>query len=221
MGIIFAALLQQRGILALHASTVAINNEAVAFLGWKGMGKSTTAAFLYRRGHTMISDDIVAIESLATGSSSILPGIPSFKLMPETVACVLGDNPNHLSQIHTGAEKRFRSSSDNFLKSSIPIKAIYLLADGTRTQTQLLKPQEAISSLIAHTYLARFGEQLLQNNQAITNLRQCSNIVNHVPVFRLERPRALDLLDSLAELIESESAISPQIREKPFSANLP
>src|SRR5262245_5340416 len=55
-----AMVLHQRGILAIHASVVAINNQsAVAFLGEKGWGKSTLAAALHARGHTFLSDDLL------------------------------------------------------------------------------------------------------------------------------------------------------------------
>lgn len=204
IGIVMAALLQQRGNLVLHASAVSVSNEAVVFLGWKGAGKSTTSAMMYGRGHTMISDDIVAIENTEIETPSVAPGFPHFKLMPETAASVLGDDPETLSRVCTGLEKRFRSSSDNFLKSKIPLRAVYVLDEGKHMQAQLLRPQEAITALIANTYLARYGKQLIQNNHAISNLRQCSNIVNHIPVYRLLRPRSLNLLEGLAELIESQ-----------------
>ena len=66
-----------------------------------------------------------------------------------------------------------------------------------------LTPQESISTLIANTYLARYGDQLLQNDQAKLNLRQCVNVINQVPVYRLERPKSFDLLSDLARLIEA------------------
>jgi hypothetical protein len=204
IGIVMAALLQQRGKLVLHASAVSVNDKAVVFLGWKGAGKSTTSAMMYGRGHTMISDDIVALENVEIGAPLVAPGFPHFKLMPETAASVLGDDSETLSRICTGLEKRFRSSSNNFLKKEILLQAIYLLEEGDQLEAQVLRPQEAITTLIANTYLARYGKQLIQKNHAVTNLRQCSNIVNHIPVYRLVRPKSFDLLDNLAELIESQ-----------------
>lgn len=209
IGIALAALLQQRGMLVLHASAVSIGVGAVALLGWKGRGKSTTAAMLYKRGHPVISDDIVAMENIESGIPLIVPGFPNFKLMPETVVSVLGGNPDVLSECYTGAEKRFRPVSDNFSQEKVPLKAIYVLEDGADLKAELLKPQDAITTLIANTFLARYGKQLLQNEQAIANLRQCSNVVNHTPVYRLERPRSIDLLGDLAELIESQCKAEP------------
>ena len=207
IGIALAALLQQRGMLVLHASAVCVGGEAIVFVGWKGAGKSTTTAMLYKRGHPMISDDIVAIENAEVAAPLVAPGFPNFKLMPETAASVFGDDPDTLSQVCTGLEKRFRPSSDNFLSGKMPLKAIYALEEGTDMRAQVLKPQEAITTLIANTFLARYGKQLLQNKEAIKNLWQCSNIVNRIPVYRLQRPKSFHLLDDLAELIESHSAV--------------
>lgn len=206
IGIVLAALLHQRKMLVLHASAVSISGEATVFLGWKGAGKSTTAATLYERGHSMISDDIVAIEINETGVPLIYPGFPNFKLMPETAASIFGDDPNSLPQVCSGLEKRFRHSSNNFLNDKIPLKIIYALEDGEYLRAQVLNPQQAITTIIANTYLARYGKNLLQNEEAVRNLRQCSNIVNSIPVCRLERSKSLHTLKELADLIESESA---------------
>lgn len=204
IGVVFATLLQQRGMLVLHASAVAVEGAAVAFLGQKGKGKSTTAALLHQRGHPVISDDVVAVRFAESGLPSVAPGFPSFKLLPDTISA-LGDDPAALTQCYDGAEKRFRSFSDNFSHEEIPLKAVFCLAESKKIQSKLLEPQQAVTTLIANTYLARYGEQMFLNGEAITNLRQCSNIVNRIPVYHLERPKSFHRLKEFAELIELQS----------------
>jgi len=46
LGPVLAILLHYRGLLVLHGSAVVINDRLTLFLGDRGMGKSTTAAFL-------------------------------------------------------------------------------------------------------------------------------------------------------------------------------
>jgi hypothetical protein len=59
LGSAMAILLQQRGLLVLHASCVAIDDQAIAFLGVSGAGKSTMAsAFHYMHGYPLITDDL-------------------------------------------------------------------------------------------------------------------------------------------------------------------
>ena len=58
LGSAFGALLHQRGILALHGSTVKVGDGCVVFLGRSGMGKSTLATILARRGYPCLGDDV-------------------------------------------------------------------------------------------------------------------------------------------------------------------
>jgi ABC-type multidrug transport system fused ATPase/permease subunit len=60
LGPALGVLLHQRGVLALHASSVLLDRGVVAFLGRSGAGKSTMAAALHRRGHALVADDITA-----------------------------------------------------------------------------------------------------------------------------------------------------------------
>src|SRR2546421_12252878 len=106
-GAVLAILLHQRGLLVLHASAVGINGSAVAFIGGKGQGKSTTAATIYARGHKLLADDVVALDMNNSGGPMVLSGIPQFKLWPEAVSS-LGDNPELLPKIFSGCEKRAR-----------------------------------------------------------------------------------------------------------------
>ena len=204
VGIVLATLLHQRRMLVLHASTVNINGRGATFLGQKGKGKSTTAALLYKRGHAVISDDITAIEFTEDKLPVVTPGFPDFKLLPDTISA-LGDDPNAFAECYDGAEKRYRSLSDNFLQNKIPLKSVFFLAEGDNLRLDILKPQEAVTVLIANTYLARYGDKLFTNSQVMANLAQCSNVVNHIPVYRLERPKSFHLMKDLAELIELHS----------------
>ena len=69
----FAALL--RGLEILHASAVAIEGGAIAFLGRAGSGKTSAALELTRRGAAFVADDVLA---LARAGEVLLaqPGTP-------------------------------------------------------------------------------------------------------------------------------------------------
>lgn len=51
LGTVFATLLRLRCLFVLHASSVNINGSAIAFSGFKGYGKSTTAMAFYNEGY--------------------------------------------------------------------------------------------------------------------------------------------------------------------------
>jgi len=84
LGTIFATLLRLRGLFILHASSVNINGSAVAFSGFKGYGKSTTAMVFYNEGYPIVADDYISIEFDHENIPTISPGFPSLKLSNES-----------------------------------------------------------------------------------------------------------------------------------------
>lgn len=55
--------LNLRGESILHASAVAVGDEALAFIGASGMGKSTLATLLCSAGATLVTDDVLRLHS--------------------------------------------------------------------------------------------------------------------------------------------------------------
>ena len=66
-GTVTAFLLALRGETVLHASAVAIDGAAVAFVGQSGRGKSTIAALLCVAGAELVTDDVSDRRSRTTG----------------------------------------------------------------------------------------------------------------------------------------------------------
>ena len=114
LGMVLAAVLQQRGLLVLHASAVAFNGDAVAFLGGSGWGKSTLAATLYARGHPLVADDLVAVDVGGRENPIVLPGFPQLKLLPEAAAASLGDDAELLPRLASGFDKRSHRAANEF-----------------------------------------------------------------------------------------------------------
>lgn len=202
LGVVLSVLLHQRGLMVLHASAVAIEGQAVAFLGNKGEGKSTTAAMLYARGHSLVADDAVVLDFANPQCPKVIPGFPQFKLWPEAAA-MIGEDPEALPRLIPGLEKRARQIADRFSTSSLPLKGIYLLGSGSLAQLEPLQPQQALLHLIAHTYVSRFGNKLLSAEKANVHLGQCAKLVRAVPIYLLRRPGHLSALPLAAELIEA------------------
>lgn len=205
LGIGLSAVLQQRGILGLHASAVALHGGAVAFLGHKGQGKSTIAATLYARGHALVGDDLVAVDINDLGHSLVLPGFPQLKLMPEAVTAALGDDPTQLRQLVSGYEKRGRVATAGFSLARLPLKRIYILEEGETLAIEPLKPQDALLNVLGQSYPARIFRQDLQGEEAARNFTQCAAVAKQVPTFRLKRPKSLTLLPATAQLLEEHT----------------
>jgi hypothetical protein len=202
LGVALGVLLHQRGLLTLHASAVAVDGAAVAFLGGKGAGKSTTAAALHIRGYSVVADDVVALDVGDTASPMLLPGVPRLKLWPE-VAALLGDEPDALPRIHPQLEKRARLVAYESPQVPLPLRCIYVLAEGTHLAVETLQAREIFLEMVGHSYALRF---LGTAGVTASHFHQCVRLANSVPVRRLKRPRSLSALPGVARLVREHFA---------------
>ena len=199
LGAAIGTLLHQRGYTVLHASAVAINNNAVVFTADKGRGKSTMAAALHARGHDLIADDVVAIDFDAREQPIVYPAFPQLKLWPDAVAH-LGQNPDDLPKLSNKFEKREYISKADFVKQPLKLQQIFVLGQDDEIAVKQLFPQQIILYLLRNTYVARFGATLLPRDTS--QLSKLSKLVNHVSINRLVRPKSLELLSQVAETVE-------------------
>lgn len=97
LGPVLGFVLRLRGITCLHASAVAVGDQAIALVGTPGAGKSTTAAAFACLGYGVLSDDVVALAD--EGDRFIVqPGYPRVNLWPNSV-CALFDSADSLPRI--------------------------------------------------------------------------------------------------------------------------
>lgn len=202
LGPALALLLFQRGLLVLHASAIAVDGSAVAFLGDSGQGKSTTAAAFHASGYPVVADDLVPVE-VRSGRPLVFPGFPQLKLWPEAAAAV-GISPEALPRLSAGEEKRSRCLAGAFWVDPLPLRAIYLLAEGEPLQIEPLRAGEALIDLIRHSY----GIRLIHAIAASSHLKQCAGIAGEVPIRRLIRPCSLPQLTDLVQAVEEDLSSS-------------
>jgi hypothetical protein len=201
LGAALATLLYQRGKFVLHASAVAVGDGAAIFIGNKGHGKSTTAAMLCSRGHQLLADDIVAIDTEENSRYAVLPGFPQFKLYPDSVTATFSHNPEKLEEVGANMVKR-SLRVENFCQRQLPLRAVFTLGFRDGVSIRRLASQEAIKYLIVHTYMARFSTDWVRNGIAASNLQQSANVAAQVPVYQLERPRDFSALEEVALAVE-------------------
>lgn len=197
----FGVLLHQRGYLVLHASAVAINGVAVAFLGDKGWGKSTLSAALYARSHPLLSDDLVTITNDKDGSPMVIPGYPQFKLWPEALES-LGSNPENLPRIRPELEKRAQRVESGFSHTPCPLGCIYLLSNSAELSIEPVAIQPAFLQLVRHSYVARYGRAFLTGPGGSRHMEQCAWLARRVPIRLLKRKPDLSALSDTAVMIE-------------------
>src|SRR5262249_15929080 len=69
----------KQGFEPLHATAVVVGDQAVAFLGESGHGKSSLAACFLEAGHRLLTDDLLLLQE-AHGRIIAYPGPPRIKL---------------------------------------------------------------------------------------------------------------------------------------------
>jgi hypothetical protein len=201
LGMALAAIIQQRGLLALHASAVSVGGRAVAFLGAHRLGKSTTAAAMCARGHTLLADDLAVLD-LSGRAPLVLPGFPQLKLFPDAAAASLGDDPDRLPPLAAGFAKCGRPVGEGFSLDPVPLRAIFLLDFSPHREIEPTGPQEAVTHLIGQSYVARVFKNELRGAEAARNLLQCARVAKDVRVSWLRREPSLGVLADLAREVE-------------------
>lgn len=176
LGTVFALLLIYRGLAALHASMVAIDGRAVAFVGDKGAGKSTLAAAFHRHGYDLVADDILAVE-LSAPELLAQPGFIHMKLWPDAIAA-LGDDPARYPPQHPEVPKRTMGLDQGVATQPVPLRGIFLLQCGAELAVRRCSPRAAFCELLPHWSGARLSREVLEHLGFQTQFEYCLAIAN-------------------------------------------
>lgn len=203
----FGAVLHQRRILTLHASSFAVRGGAVALVGAKHAGKSTTAAVFSAQGYPIICDDVLAIRP-ESDTVLVSPGERSFKLWPNSVPAARITDPEELPPVHAHTLKRVYQV-DQSCPERLPLRLIYLLDYCTNADcdphTESASGADAYLALAANTYAFQF----LGNKGAKDwHVQTLARLVKNVPVRRLRRPPDLERIDEVVECVEEDIGMS-------------
>jgi hypothetical protein len=199
LGPVMALLLHQRGLLVLHGSAVKIKDEAIAFIGYRGIGKSTTAINLCKKGYPLITDDILAISFDENGKPYIYPGYHHVRLSEDSYNHIK-DETNILTPIRTIVGKVFCDASHGFSQEPLMLNRVYSLERGNQTEIFTLNSKKTLMDLIIHSVANR----IFQVNDQAKNLTQCANLINNVPIRRLEINHSFKDISKLINLIEND-----------------
>lgn len=192
----FVLQIQQR--TCLHASTVVLGQEAIAFVGPSGIGKSTLAAGLLRRGAEILTEDVAAIERRTEGFE-VHMGPRAIRLWSPSVTALYG-RPDALPCISQHWEKRYLPLASPVRHQSARLASVYVLqavpADAPLGSTQL-PPLEALTKLLANIY----PDQLPLPEARAAILDTLTQLVTTVPVSCLSLPNSFSRLDEVCDYL--------------------
>jgi hypothetical protein len=199
----FRMLLYQRGYVVLHASAATVDGQAVAFVGDSGQGKSTTVASFYAEGYPVLTDDVTPVDP---ETADVPPGFQQVKLDQKAAKKVDASlTPNSESNL----TRQYYVVPSSFDDESVPLRRIYLLADGSETRIESLPPSERPLHLMRASTL---DYQSPDEEGVESHLEDCAQLSSNVPVKRLERPREFDALPDVVNAVEADLSETPQTK---------
>ncbi len=191
-----AFVLRQRGFLVLHASCVAKGDEAIAFLGGSGWGKSTLASAFHQHGYRLITDDVMAIQ-MDTSIPQVWPSFPEVKLLPDAADILqVSDRTSLLQPL---GYKQTQRLDAQFTTQPVSLKQFYVLRLGEQHQIEPMPRTQSFVELIQHS---RAIKTLRDPSVRVQHFHQCSELVKVVPMGYLKRPRSLEQLSQVIQRVE-------------------
>ncbi|MCR1784050.1 hypothetical protein KVF89_16035 [Nocardioides carbamazepini] len=194
LGSALGVLLTQRGLLVLHGNAFVVDGACAVVLGHSGAGKSTLAAEMHRRGHLVLSDDVVPIDA----AGRALPGWPRIKLWRDALDR-LGLPTSGLDRVGQGFDK-FHVPLERSAGSPepVPVRWIYVLDrhDGP-LRVVPVAGAAAFTSLHEHSY----RNEILVGELRRTHLARSAGLARVARLARVDRPRGVDSVASSADAI--------------------
>ncbi len=202
LGPILGFVLRLRGVICLHSSAVAVNDQVIAFLGSVGAGKSTIAAAFASLGYPVLSDDVVAVADRGAGFL-IQPGYPRLRLWPESVKALYG-SPEVLPRLTPTWDKRYLDldqSGYQFQRQPLPLAAIYILGerstDPSAPSIETVPAQASLITLVGNTYV----NYVLDRRMRAHEFEVLGRLVKHVRLRRVVPHADSAYLSKLCDLI--------------------
>ncbi len=199
---LWIVLLQQRGVVPLHAAAVRTTAGAVLLIGRSGHGKSTLAAALVERGHALLADDVTGL-ALRGGRVTALPSFASLRLWKPTLE-QMRTSLKVRSRVRPGVEK-FWVEASSACTEALPVCAAFVLTPSRHAdiRTVPVSQSDAFALLCEHTHRKRV---LRAMGQRPAHFRVAAAMARQVPMLRAWRPRHPFLLEELADHVEARVA---------------
>ena len=216
LGPVLGLLLRLRGEVCLHASAVVLVGRVAIFVGEAGAGKSTTGAAFARKGHPIVSDDVVRLVE-QENAFYVQPAYPHISLWPESVEFLFG-SPEALPRFSAAWDKRDLALGDRgtqFELHSLPVGVIYILGDRSSDPAPFLaelSPQSALMSLVANSY----GTRVLDTEMRAKEFEFYARLASTVPVRQLIPHTDPSRLDLLCRIVQEDFESSAGRRTVPI-----
>ena len=203
--------LELKGFVTLHASSVNISGQAIAFLAHSQNGKSTLAASMLREGFSLLTDDVLPLR-LQEGSYLAYPGYPAIRMWPNEAEHFLIEY-EHLERVHPEIAKRYVPVGDDlfgpFCDHPCPLERIFILERRGASdlpaglEIKHVSHRDAVIELLRYSFITRLAEAA---GLTADRLGFLSSLVQKVPVRRLIYPSGYEHLAQIRQSILNDLA---------------
>lgn len=195
-GSVLAWWLNLRSEPVLHASAVAIGDEALAFMGASGMGKSTLATLLCSAGASLVTDDLLRLQPVGADFRCHW-GTGEVRLRPNAASLATSFPPTSASQSADGRTTLLLGEA----ATALPRVRAIVIPQPSRLHTTLVVERLSAVSASFHLngYARVYGWQVDEPRRRQFEL--FARLAQAVPVLRVTipwgPPFAPDLADQL------------------------
>lgn len=193
-----------QGHAVLHASAGRVDGRAVAFAGAPDHGKSSLAVGLYGRGATVLTDDVLVVDT-DPDPPVVVPSHPRVSIAPD-VCDSLGVDLDTVMSGDSEWTEPWHDVRDGFTHEWVPLDTVYLLADPGGAPEPAVEPADArttVTRLLEH--FVRFstllgGEFDTERRQ----FQQCARLAEATEVKSLVRPDGVETTRDVLAAVEED-----------------
>jgi hypothetical protein len=201
LGTCFAALLQQRGCVVLHASAVSVNGRAMLFCGQSGAGKSTIAAMLCERGYPLLNDDVCSLRPRPGGGFSITPDGRMLKLWAPSV--------EHLD-LEARRGPAVRNNTEKYYlappladRAAQPVGGVYILENAPAGESSTLRRLTVVDGMAELKRNSYRPSLVWAMQMEAAYFRATAALQREASLFVLSRPKDFASSNACLDLLEA------------------
>ncbi|MCP4176660.1 MAG: hypothetical protein GY756_02745 [bacterium] len=201
------ALLHQRRIPVLHASSILTKKGAVIFIGNASCGKSTlAAAFKREKNYAVLSDDICPI-AITEGKAVMYPSGETLQIWKDVINSI-NIQDKSLKRIRPEINKFYYNDQNcHHLNSPVKISEIYLLNPSNKGVYKIenqFSVQQKFNILKTNIYRNNFAKEMFIENRYYKPLKQ---LAGQIPVKKFTKSNNKFNTEKLTDILEKDFLI--------------
>lgn len=198
------------GRLVLHASAVAIDGEAVAFIGPSGMGKSSLAAGYVQHGAALLADDFLLLHPAGAGYEATA-AYPGLRLWEDSAAFFAGPVGSLPAVAGYTEKRRWATPLGADAGGRLPLRAIVMLGnrpgpDAPVVRIGRLRGADAFMMLFQQAFRVDRSDRADQQAE----LERITRLAEAVPVLLIEHRRDYAVLPEVLGALDRALASLPR-----------